>query len=83
MTDFLVLPTPAIAEKVEHTGPAQKERVIPVPHREQLVNTPAFAKRYKTICPDHQHVRRESQGEREPHLGEREGDQSRSMGRKK
>ena len=29
----------ASAEKLEHTGPAQKERVASVPQREQLANT--------------------------------------------
>ena len=28
------------AEKLEHTGPAEKERVVSVPQREQLTNTP-------------------------------------------
>ena len=28
------------AEKPEHTGPAEKERVASVPQREQLANTP-------------------------------------------
>ena len=30
----------ASAEKLEHTGPAEKERVAPVSQREQLANTP-------------------------------------------
>ena len=30
----------ASAEKLEHTGPAKKERVASVPHREQLASTP-------------------------------------------
>ena len=30
----------ASAEKLEHTGPAQKERVASVPQREQLARTP-------------------------------------------
>ena len=30
----------ASAEKLEHTGPAEKERVASVPQREQLANTP-------------------------------------------
>ena len=51
--------TQAFAEKLEHTGPAEKEqsRMSKVTDREV----------------------RESQGEREPHLSGREGDQSESM----
>ena len=30
----------ASAEKLEHTGPVEKERVASVPHREQLASTP-------------------------------------------
>ena len=30
----------ALAEKLEHTGPAEKEKVASVPQREQLANTP-------------------------------------------
>ena len=30
----------ASAEKLEHTGPAEKERVASVPQREQLAKTP-------------------------------------------
>ena len=45
---LLVLPRPAksvqnaqaSAEKLEHTGPAEKERVASVPHRKQLSSTP-------------------------------------------
>ena len=29
-----------LAEKLEHTGPAEKERVASVPQREQLASTP-------------------------------------------
>ena len=28
------------AEKLEHSGPAKKEKVAPVPQREQLARTP-------------------------------------------
>ena len=37
----------ALAEKLEHTGPAEKERVALVPQRKQLASTPraVFAKR--------------------------------------
>ena len=46
--DLLVLPRPAksvqngadFSEKLEHTGPAKKERVVSVPQREQLASTP-------------------------------------------
>ena len=45
MADLLVLPIPAkslqaSAEKLEHTGPAEKERVASVPQREQVARTP-------------------------------------------
>ena len=30
----------ALAEKIEHTGPAEKERVASVPDKEQLASTP-------------------------------------------
>ena len=30
----------ALAEKLEHSGPAEKERVASVPQREQLANMP-------------------------------------------
>ena len=30
----------ALAENLEHTGPAEKERVASVPQREQLASTP-------------------------------------------
>ena len=32
--------TQASAEKLEHTGPVEKERVASVPQREQLTRTP-------------------------------------------
>ena len=56
-----------------------------VPQNEQLANTPEspFAKRKRAILPrSPDREMGKSQGEREPHLGEREGDRSRSMGRK-
>ena len=73
----------ASAEKLEHTGPAEKERVASV-HRES-----SWQERRSRPCqkekeqsrlskvPDHEGG--ESQDGREPHLGEREGDQSKSM----
>ena len=56
----------ASAEKLEHTGPAEKERVASVSQREQLVGNyarAAFAqrKRNSTVCPEQS----ESQGEQE------------------
>ena len=50
------------AEKLEHTEPAEWKATF------------AKTKRKKAVCPDRNVG--ESQGEREPHLGEREGDQS-------
>ena len=67
------------AEKLEHTGPAEKERVAPEPQRES-----SWQERRSRSCekvkeqsplfkiPDHQGE--ESQGGQEPHLGESEGD---------
>ena len=90
----------ASAEKLEQTGPAEKERVASVQQREQLVRTPKppFPKgkgtepsvqiqsRLSRRVPGHEGGERvkggESQGGREPHLGESEGDQSESMKRK-
>ena len=45
MADLLVLQracrmAQASAEKLEHSGPAEKERVVSVPQREQLASTP-------------------------------------------
>ena len=73
----------ASAEKLVHTGPAENKRVASVPQKEQLARTPEplFAKGTGTE-PSVQSIRSlggESQGGREPHLGEREGDQSGSM----
>ena len=55
----------ASAEKLEHTGPAEKERVASVPQR--AVGKYArvtFVKRKKNraICPEYQTVRGQSQG---------------------
>ena len=67
----------ASVEKLEHTGLAEKERVASVPQGEQLASTtePPLPKRKikRAISPDHQIMRRENQGEREPHSGERAG----------
>ena len=76
----------ALAEKLEHTGPAEKERVDPVPQREQLARTPERPlpeeneQSRRSRVPDHEGG--ESQGERELQLGERDRDQSESMKKK-
>ena len=75
----------ASAEKLEHTGPAKKERVASVPQREQLASMPerllpkGKGTNRLSKAPDHEEG--ESQGEREPHLGKKEGDQSESIER--
>ena len=51
----------ASAEKLEHTGPAEKERVASVPQREQLARTPESplpkGKRNRAVSPKHQIMR--------------------------
>ena len=75
----------ASAEKLEHTEPADKERVASVSQREQYWQERRSRlcqkKRNKGVCPEYQIMGGggESQGGREPHLDEREGDQSESM----
>ena len=73
----------ASAEKLEHTGPAEKERVASAPQREQLARTPEPPlPKEKGTEPSVQSTRSwggESQGGREPNLGEKEGDWSESM----
>ena len=51
----------ASVEKLEHTGPAEKERVASVPQREQLVRTsePPLPKGNKAVCPEYQIMRGE------------------------
>ena len=75
----------ASAEKLEHTGPAEKERVALVPQREQMARMamPPSPNRKGTepSVPSTRSWGGESQGGREPHLGEKEGDQSESMKR--
>ena len=76
----------ALAEKLEQTGSTEKERVASVQQREQLARTP------EPPLPKEKQTERsvesarswggESQGGRESHLGESEGDQSESMKRK-
>ena len=76
----------ALAEKLEYTGPTEKERVASEPQREQLTSTPepplpiGNEQSHLFKAPDREVG--EIQGEREPHLGERKGDQSGSMKRK-
>ena len=76
----------ASAEKLKQTGPAEKERVALVPQREQLARTPELllpkSKEQSRLSSVPDHERGETQGGREPHLGEREEDQSESMERK-
>ena len=52
----------ASAEKVEHSGHAEKERVVSVPQREQSTNTPKPSLKEKEQCrlsrvPDHEEQR--------------------------
>ena len=67
----------ASAEKLEHIGPAEKERVASVPQREQMARTPELPlPRGKETEPSVQSTRSrlgENQGWRELHIGEKEG----------
>ena len=75
----------ASTQKLEHTGPAEKERVASVPQRAVgKYARAALAKRKwnGAVCPEYQIMRGESQSGQEPHLDEREGDQNESMKRK-
>ena len=75
----------ASAEKLEHTGSAEKKRVVSVPESSWQV-------RQSRLCRKENEQNRlsrvpdgkigESQGERAPHLDEREGDQSGGMEKK-
>ena len=71
----------ASAEKLEHTGPAEKEKVA----TERAVSKYAGAsldkmkKEQSRQSKAPYHEGGESQGGREPHLGEREGGQSESI----
>ena len=51
----------ASTEKLEHTGLAEKERVVSVPQTEQLASTPEpplpKGKRNRAVCPKHHIVR--------------------------
>ena len=75
----------ASAEKLAHTGPAEKE--WPRSHRESSwqVCRSRFCQKEKEQSRQSRisnYEGRETQGGREPHLGEREGDQSGSMKKK-
>ena len=76
----------ASAEKLEHTGSAEKERVVSVPQREQLASTPEppspKGKKLSHLSKAPDRERGKSQGGRKPHLGERGEDHSGSMERK-
>ena len=73
-------------EKLEHTGPAEKERVASVPQSKPLASTtePLCQKEkeqsHLSRAPDREAG--ESQGEREPHLGGREEGLEREHGEK-
>ena len=70
----------ASAEKLEHTGPAEKERVASVPQREQLASTPEPPlPKGKGTEPSVQSTR---SWEERVKVGEKEEDQSESMKRK-
>ena len=76
----------ASAEKLEHTGPAEKKEWLQC-HRESSWQVPQSRlyqkdkeQRRQSRAPDRKGG--ESQGERESHLGEREKDQRGSMERR-
>ena len=66
----------ASAEKLEHTGPAETERVASVLQREQLTSTPE-PPLPKGKGTEYQITRGDSQSGREPHLGERKHEKER------
>ena len=75
----------ASAEKLEHTGPAEKERVASVPKRKQLAITPEPPlpkEKNRAVCPKRQIVRGERLKVSKSGTLAREGDQSRSTKRK-
>ena len=69
----------ASAEKLDHTEPAKKKSLA-IETAVGKYARAAFFKRKRNRAPDRKGG--ESQGERKPHLCEREGDQSGSMKRK-
>ena len=75
----------ASAEKLEHTGPAENERVASVPQREssgQERRSHPCQKEKSRLSKAPDHEAGETKGGREPHLGESEGDQSKCIERK-
>ena len=93
VADLLVLLRPAkacrmaqtIAEKLKHTGPAEKERVASVQESSWLVRQSRLCRKEKKRSGLSRVPGRklgESQDRREPHLGERQGNQGRNMERK-
>ena len=70
----------ASAEKLEHTGPAEKKRMASVPQREQLASTPEPPlPKGKGTEPS---VQSTKSWEERVKVGEKEEDQSESMKRK-
>ena len=93
MVGLLVLPRPAqslqngagSSGKLEYTGPAEKERG-PQCHRVsswQGLQSRLCQKEQSHLFRSSDREVRESQGEREPQVAEREGDRSARMGRKR
>ena len=75
----------ASAEKLEHTGPAEKECVASVAKSSWQVRQSRLCQEEKEQSRQSRvpvHEGRESKGGREPHLGEKEGDQRGIMERK-
>ena len=73
----------ASAEKLEHTGRAEKERVASVPQREQLASTPEplpKRKRNGAVCAKYQIVRWERIKVNESRIFAREGGSERKHG---
>ena len=72
----------ALAEKLEHIGPAEKEIVASMPESSWQVRQSQICQKGKeqsrlSRLPDC--MVGDSQGEREPHLGEKEGDRGGRM----
>ena len=77
----------ASAERLEHIGPAEKERVDLVSQREQLARTPeppfAKRKRNRAVCPEYQIMRGERVKVGEWRTLVREGGSEREHGEEK
>ena len=72
----------ASAEKLEHTGPAEKKRAASAPESSRQVRQSHLCQKEKVqsrLSRVSDRKMGESQGERKLHLGEREGDQGGSM----